>query len=522
MLKRMLPRLSSSLPHIYSCALKNYRYTLPDNADVHCIGDNTDGQCGSRDGAIKKQLVKIQSSKWKDTRNVIMTSCGPGYTVAVANNSQGIVQIFAWGKGGGGCPQGKKGCKEPKAFTKFRYDQAGAFRVETLCSDRVLQYVNSESSKFNANTENPIKDKACREREIRTGTRWASQSRDRFDTARQVARTLTKELKTQYLIMAGRLYDVWNSRAQSSETIMIKLEDPKISYERESLSVPSSITRGMFERIVLPLNFRQMHLCDIPYLQVNDNDNKKNSDDDKNENEDRQKKNTTTTRWRLVLQSDFEWLSSFSKTSSTSPSSSLSSSSFDGKSIAQGVPANSVLLRSFEELRGGEWLDRSILRSGRKQCGTGSKSVHWRRGIEWVHRRLCNVWKTKTENSVFLHYVLSSEAHRDHITDELVGQPRRDPVSKVFKIVDKPGKKVSPLFFLFSCFSLISNSFPGSLQLFSPPTSIHTHTPHIYILHRFISSTLRGNEFTDISLSSWCCTPYLYRRGLYDVSKYRR
>ena len=52
--------------------------TVPDTADVHCVGDNMDGQCGSRDGATKKQLVKIPTTKWKDTRNIIMTSCGPG------------------------------------------------------------------------------------------------------------------------------------------------------------------------------------------------------------------------------------------------------------------------------------------------------------------------------------------------------------------------------------------------------------------------------------------------------------
>ena len=142
--------------------------TVPDMADVHCIGDNMDGQCGSRDGTTKKQLVKIPTTKWKDTRNIIMTSCGPGYTVAVANNSQGIVQLFAWGKGGGGCPQGKKGCKEPKPFMKFRYDQAGAFRVETFCSSHVLQYIASEASKFDVNTNDKIKDKACHEREVRS------------------------------------------------------------------------------------------------------------------------------------------------------------------------------------------------------------------------------------------------------------------------------------------------------------------------------------------------------------------
>ena len=72
------------------------------------------------------------------------------------------------GKGGGGCPQGKKGCEEPKPFMKFRYDQAGAFRVETFCSSHVLQYIASEASKFDVNTNNMIKDKACHEREVRS------------------------------------------------------------------------------------------------------------------------------------------------------------------------------------------------------------------------------------------------------------------------------------------------------------------------------------------------------------------
>ena len=219
---------------------------------------------------------------------------------------------------------------------------------------------------------------------------------------------------------------MWNSKTQGCETFMIRLEDPSIEYvvvvfERcvcenivhvtqeksnihtlehkhrytrgENINTPSSILRGKFERLALPLNFRQMHLCDIPYLRDG------NAGDSNDSSKVDKRKQEVTSRWRLVLQSDFQWCS-------FSTDSSIASSRSQDKSIAQGVPANSVLLRSFEELRGNDFLERSILRGGRRQCGSNIKdSIKWRRGIEWVYRRLCYAWKTRTDKSVFLHYV---------------------------------------------------------------------------------------------------------------------
>ena len=162
----------------------------------------------------------------------------------------------------------------------------------------------------------------------------------------------------------------------------------------ENINTPSSILRGKFERLALPLNFRQMHLCDIPYLRDG------NADDSNDSSKVDKRKQEVTSRWRLVLQSDFQWCS-------FSTDSSIASSRSQDKSIAQGVPANSVLLRSFEELRGNDFLERSILRGDRRQCGGNNTkdSIKWRRGIEWVYRRLCYAWKTRTDKSVFLHYV---------------------------------------------------------------------------------------------------------------------
>ena len=71
----------------------------------------------------------------------------------------------------------------------------------------------------------------------------------------------------------------------------------------ENINTPSSILRGKFERLALPLNFRQMHLCDIPYLRDG------NADDSNDSSKVDKRKQEVTSRWRLVLQSDFWWCS---------------------------------------------------------------------------------------------------------------------------------------------------------------------------------------------------------------------